>query len=130
MATEIKSVILQKLKSEKEQKLAQLKLHNWKIYYFFKNYKLMFILLGNLSHKNKHYMDAVSQLPDVKIVPQISKRCGIFIIKNKYSNLPKLSLPQSDIFQTIGAQTANIAVSTSHKQIIQTCQLCQLKAYE
>ena len=90
----------------------------------------MFILLENLSLKNKQIVDAVLQLPDVKIVPPISKRYGIFIIKN-YSNSPKLKLPESDMHElrsSIEANTEKTSLITSHKPILQTCKLCRLKA--
>ena len=66
MATEIRSVILQKQRNRKK----------------IQNHKLGFILLGNLSHKNKQILDAVSQIPDVKTVPANSMRYGIFFIEN------------------------------------------------
>ena len=86
----------------------------------------MFILLGNLSLKNKQILDAVLQLPNVKIVPSISKRYGIFIIKNK-SNSLKLKLPEGDIHELIEANTGKTNLITSQKPIRQTCPLCRLK---
>ena len=86
----------------------------------------MFILLGNLSLKNKQILDAVLQLPNVKIVPPISKRYGIFIIKNK-SNSTKLKLQEGDIHELIESNTGKTSLITSHKPIRQTCPLCPLK---
>ena len=86
----------------------------------------MFILLGNLSHKNKQILDAVLQFPNIKIVPPISKRYGIIIIKNK-SNSTKLKLPEGDIHELIKANTGKTNLITSHKPIRQTSPLCRLK---
>ena len=72
----------------------------------------MFALLGNLS--NKQILDAVLQLPDVKIVPPISKRYGIFIIKY-YSNSPKLKLP-GDIHKLIEANTGKITHTNQYSR--------------
>ena len=83
----------------------------------------MFNLLGNLSLKNKQILDAVLQLPNVKIVPPISKRYGIFIIKN----ISKLKLQEGDIHELIEANTGKTSLITSHNSIRQTCRLCRLK---
>ena len=39
-----------------------------------------------------------------------------------------LKLPEGDKQEFIEAQAGEISVSTSHKQLIQTCQLCRLEA--
>ena len=87
----------------------------------------MFILLGNWSHKNKQILDAVLQHPNVKIFPPISKRYGIFIIKNG-SNSTKLKLPEADIHELIEANIGKTSLITSHKTILLTCRICRLKA--
>ena len=83
MATEVKSLILQNRKLNWRKITtdeASQKNNCLKIYIYL---KLMFIL-GSFSHKNKEILDAVLQLPDVKIVPPITKRHGIFNIKQNY----------------------------------------------
>ena len=73
----------------------------------------MFILLRNLSLKNKQILDAVLQLPNVKIVPPSSKRYGIISIKNK-SHSTKLKLPEGDIHELINANTGKTNTSHNH----------------
>ena len=83
--------------------------------------------MRNLSHKNQQILDFVLQLPSVKIVPPISKRYGIFIIKNG-SNSTKLKLPESYLHELIEANTGKTSVITSYKPILLICQPCRLKA--